>query len=129
MSQNKTKTISLQGPCDEFKSLSKSDKRVQDKMAAAENYFKIEFKTLLENYQEGFEQNATPGKENGVDFKCPDCQFRSQKETVMKKHMRKLHEKRFKWVCIHSSLICRGSLVKINDGPGVLTSVFRKRGP
>ena len=86
----------MEGPCDEFKSPSKSDKGVQDTMAAAENYFKIEFKTLLENYQEGFEQNSTPGKENGVDFKCPDCQFRSHKEPEMKKHMRKLHEKRFK---------------------------------
>ena len=65
-------------------------------MTAGVNYFKIEFKKLLENYQEGFEQDSTHGKEKGECFRCSDCPFRSHKDIILRKHMRKLHEKRFK---------------------------------
>ena len=41
-------------------------------MTAGENYFKVEFKNLLENY---LEQNSTQGKEKGENFKCPDWSF------------------------------------------------------
>ena len=64
-------------------------------MTPAENYFKTEFKSLLVNYQECFEQDSIHGKEKAVDFRCPDCPFSSHEEDVMRKHIRKLHKKRF----------------------------------
>ena len=64
-------------------------------MTPVPNYFKTEFKSLLLNYQDCFEQDSIHGKEKAVDFRCPDCPFSSHEEDVMRKHIRKLHKKRF----------------------------------